>query len=234
MLGLFRYQTFSAADYARFRRMYNVNKRETAIWSIDDYTKPGLERSGAIAAWWLPQLRGVWRRVDAEATCFVAILDLPPEASEQYGCPPEVTIDMRIAHTEAPIELAVQWLTKPACRMPEALWCSFNPIAPDAGGWSMDKQGQQVKPGDVIRHGNRRLHAVGGGVHYRDARGQLELTTLDAPLVAPGEPSLLNFTTRQPPLQHGMHVNLFNNLWGTNFPMWFDEPARFRFKIALG
>jgi hypothetical protein len=30
-----------------------------------------------------------------------------------------------------------------------------------------------------------------------------------------------------------MHVNLFNNVWGTNFRMWFDEDARFRFVLRL-
>jgi hypothetical protein len=71
-------------------------------------------------------------------------------------------------------------------------------------------------------------------VRYEDRRGALAIDTLDAPLVAPGEPSLLNYTVRQPPLARGVHVNLLNNIWGTNFPMWFGEPARFRFMLRLG
>ncbi len=58
--------------------------------------------------------------------------------------------------------------------------------------------------------------------------------TLDAPLVAPGEPSLLNFSNRQPPLRQGVHFNLYNNVWGTNFPMWYGEDARFRFVLRFG
>jgi hypothetical protein len=30
-----------------------------------------------------------------------------------------------------------------------------------------------------------------------------------------------------------MHFLLFNNLWGTNFPMWSGEDARFRFVLRL-
>ena len=59
------------------------------------------------------------------------------------------------------------------------------------------------------------------------------LDSLDAPLVAPGLPSLLNFTNLQPALKHGMHFLLYDNLWGTNFPMWYDENARFRFTLSL-
>jgi len=70
-------------------------------------------------------------------------------------------------------------------------------------------------------------------VTYRDASSTLELETLDAPLVAPGERSLLNFTNMQPPLTGGMHFNLLNNLYGTNFRMWYDEDARFRFLLRV-
>jgi len=71
----------------------------------------------------------------------------------------------------------------------------------------------------VIRDGNRKLHAVGAGVTYQDARGGLEIGSLDAALVAPGEPSLLDFNNRQPALRRGMHFLLFDNVWGTNFRM---------------
>jgi hypothetical protein len=28
-----------------------------------------------------------------------------------------------------------------------------------------------------------------------------------------------------------MHFNLYNNVWGTNFAMWYDEDSRFRFSL---
>jgi hypothetical protein len=59
----------------------------------------------------------------------------------------------------------------------------------------------------------------------------LQIQSLDAPLVAPGDPSLLDFNNEQPRLEHGMHFNLYNNVWGTNFAMWYDEDSRFRFSL---
>ena len=61
----------------------------------------------------------------------------------------------------------------------------------------------------------------------------MTIESLDAPLVAPGKPALLNFDNQQPPLENGMHFNLYNNIWGTNFPMWFEEDARFRFLLRF-
>jgi hypothetical protein len=59
------------------------------------------------------------------------------------------------------------------------------------------------------------------------------LTTPDAPLIAPGRPALLDFHDTLPDPQDGVHVNLYNNVWGTNFPMWFEEDALFRFTVSL-
>jgi hypothetical protein len=91
--------------------------------------------------------------------------------------------------------------------------------------------GQWVSPLEIIPDGNRKMHAVGTGISYRDAEGSFLLETLDAPLVAPGNPSLLNFNNQQPDPQKGMHINLYNNVWGTNFPQWYEEDARFRFVL---
>ena len=94
--------------------------------------------------------------------------------------------------------------------------------------------GKWISPLEVVRNGSRKLHAVGRGLLYRDDERELAIETLDAPLVAPGEPSLLDFNNTQPPLEKGWHLNLYNNVWGTNFPMWYDEDARFRFDLRFG
>ena len=54
---------------------------------------------------------------------------------------------------------------------------------------------------------------------------------LDAPVMAFGEKSPLNFSKEQPDLSAGVHCNLFNNAWGTNYIMWFGEDMRFRFLL---
>ena len=35
-------------------------------------------------------------------------------------------------------------------------------------------------------------------------------------------------------LENGVWFNLYNNMWNTNFPMWYDEDALFRFRIRVG
>jgi hypothetical protein len=98
----------------------------------------------------------------------------------------------------------------------------------------VDKLGQRISPLDVVRRGGRSLHAVGEGVHYDGPDGRLVIRMPDAPLVAPGEPNLLDADPPVPDLAGGWHVLLHDNCWGTNFPMWNEGPARFRFTISAG
>lgn len=232
-LALFRYQTFSQEDYRRFWRQYVVNKREHAGWAWPDQTKPGMETAGPVHRWWLPRLERLWAREDSGGLRLLAELSMDQESWTAYGAPRLVTIEVVLPRDEPAVQLTVQWFDKLASRPAEAAWLSFVPPITDTAGWSLDKMGRPVSPLEVVRNGNRRLHAVLSGATYTDAGGALRLETLDAPLIAPGEPSLLNFTNRQPPLRDGMHVNLYNNVWGTNFRMWFEEDARFRFTLGL-
>ena len=131
--------------------------------------------------------------------------------------------------------LDLQWFDKPACRLPEAYWMSFVPCSKPSGAWLFDKLGEPVSPTDVVLRGGRWLHAVGDGAYYEDSLGSFRLTTLDAALIAPGKPSLLDFDMdHAPDLSGGVHVNLYNNIYGTNFPMWFQGSSRFRFRIDIG
>ena len=75
------------------------------------------------------------------------------------------------------------------------------------------------------------MHAVLEGLRYADSNGALSIETLDAPLVALGEKSPLNFSKEQPDLSKGFHFSLFNNGWGTNYIQWFGENVRYRFRV---
>ena len=233
LIGLFRYQTFSQADYDRFWQHYIINKRKTRVWSWPDYTKPGMEAAGSISQFWQLKLSALYTRRDKSGQTFLLELTPPEETYIRYGCPKNVSIEIHLPDDEPTIHFNIQWFEKPASRLPEALWFSFVPKISRTGSWEMDKLGERVSPLDVIHNGNRKLHAVNSGVYYADGRSQLSIETLDAPLVAPGEPSLLDFNNRQPNLQKGMHFNLFNNVWGTNFPMWYADDARFRFTLRF-
>ena len=171
---------------------------------------------------------------DAEAHRLLARLEIrDPEAlqSGRAAFPEKMYLELVLPKAEPVIHLNFYWFQKPAMRLPEALWLSFHPIVSSQQGWMMDKSGEQVSPFDVVSSGNRHMHAVSTGFGYRDEKQSIFVETLDSPLIAFGEKSPLNFSRSQPDLSGGVHCNLFNNAWGTNYIMWFGEDMRFRFVL---
>jgi hypothetical protein len=233
--GLVRYQTFSQADYDRYMQQYGNNMEHTwcSDWAVPDFSKPGMAATGAESRMWLPSLTGLYEYHDANDSFFLATLAMPEEAVTRYGAPAEIEIEYAFLAGLQGVAMTVQWFNKAANRLPEALWCSFAPRGANPDGWFMDKMGSLISPLEVVKYGNRRLHAVNNGVLYEDQWDRLYLETEDAPLVAPGDPGLLDFDQKKPNLTHGWHFNLYNNIWGTNFPMWNGEDGKARFAVRL-
>lgn len=232
--GTVCYQSFDDKDYQRFYNTYNINHEVTAHWSVDDYTKPGIERAGALSGLWSPTLQRAFQRVEADGTHLLLELRGAEQAVAQLGCPRQFWLEYFLPNDRASFDITLQWFGKAPTRLPEALWFDLQPLVRSDGAWRLRKLGQWIDPRDVVSSGNRSLHAVEDDIRYADAEGSLTITTWDAPLVAPGKPSLLDFPNTLPEVGDGVHINLFNNVWGTNFRMWYDEDTRFRFQIQLG
>ena len=118
------------------------------------------------------------------------------------------------------------WFRKDANRIAEALWLGFHPLDT---GLKISKLSAPVDSTYVVSRGNRNLHATDHGVIYDHG----SIITLDAALVSPQKPCVLDYPNVLPTGDEGIYFGLYNNLWGTNFPMWYEEDARFRFDITL-
>ena len=232
-LGAFRYEIFSQADYERYYEQYNQNKSETWMWARPDFTKPGMDSIQVEHQEWTPILQSLWQRSDAHGDSILVEMYFADEATRSFGCPRRLTAEYWFPKNQPRLNLTLQWFQKSACRLPEAAWLSFQPKTTRPESWYIEKIGQFISPLDVIRNGNRHLHAVDRGILYDDRERRISIESLDAPLVAPGQRSLLDFNQHQPDLSGGMHFNLYNNIWGTNHPMWYDEDARFRFALMF-
>jgi len=160
-----------------------------------------------------------------EAEVLIVELAFSDEVRAWSAAPPWVLVGYELVDGRCN-ELAcwLQWVGKPAARWAESTWWSFMPNVADPDLWRMTKLGESVSPLDVVGRGARTLHAVESVEHPSGVR----LDLLDSPLVAPGSPSLLRFEDRLPDMSGGWHVCLYDNVWGTNFPMWCPGDARFR------
>jgi len=230
-LALFSYQTLSKSDYDRYLDAY---LRFRPTWAETDLGKPNIDRFGAQSRTWLATLADCRHSSDANGYTILAQLkfdDPETEKSGRVAWPQNTYLELRLPNAEPVVEINLSWFGKAANRMPEALWLTFQPAASDTRGWLLDKSGSRVSPFDVVAGGNRSMHAVLGGLHYKGAEGALDIETLDAPVVALGKREPQYFSRDLPDLAKGFHFSLCNNAWGTNYVMWFGEDMRFRFKL---
>jgi hypothetical protein len=159
-------------------------------------------------------------------------LALPDESTTRFGAPATVILRYQFDQEGPAIGIQLRLADRTASRLPEASWLTINPIVTDPTGWRMSKLGTDVSPLDVVRNGNRNLHAV-DAVRYDDDAITATIETEDAPVVAVGRPRILEFDNQYGDLANGFHLNLHNNIWGTNFRMWFDDDVVYRVRLSL-
>lgn len=233
-LALFTYQTLSPAEYAAYLKRYITVDTD---WAPKDFGKPGIEDFGAVAREWHPRVIACWTAADPDADRMLlelAIDDAEALASGNVAWPMQILVELRMPASQPRLELRVVTMGKVKNRMPEAMWLSFIPADAPVAGCTLQKVGEPVSPFDVIRGGGRAMHAVSEQIRWTgDANGSLALHTLDAPVVAIGRRTPLNFSLDQPDVAAGAHISLFNNAWGTNYPQWCGGDWSYRFYLDL-
>jgi hypothetical protein len=227
-IGLLSYQTLSAEDYSRYQASYLTTK---ADWAAKDFGKPNIENFGAKSQEWQPQaveIREIKSNYEHRVLLRLDFLDKEAYLSGRAAFP-IVYVELVLGNF---IHLNLYWYDKPATRMPEAIWLTFNPVVEDSNGWSLEKTGEWISPFDVVESGNRHMHCLQTGFAYRRGADAFKVETLDAPVVALGERNPLYFGNDQPDLSKGIHSCLFNNAWGTNYIMWYGEDVKARYVLS--
>lgn len=226
-LGVFSHQSFDERDEQRWMDQYCRDFERTAFWALPDQSSPGLRIAETLPA---SVTTTTLQSLRLESSTVTAVLTFPDEVLRETGAPRLVRIAYDFSD-ERRIDITVDVCAREASRIPEATWFAFRPV-PSASEWSLTKLGVAVDPLDVVSRGNRTLHAASAVT--RAGRYPLSIRSTDAPLVAVGTPSLLRFDDVLPQPDDGFSINLHNNVWGTNFRMWFDDDLRYRFALELG
>lgn len=219
------YQSFSQKDYDEFHDAY---LRKKIKWALEDNGKPGIENSEAKSATLEAEVTGSAVKGNRTSCEF----GFPASDKVNPGVlPGRVAMEYTTDASGKKTELRVAILDKPANRMPEAYWLSFN--LGNILGVVAEKTGSPVDLMDVVPGGNRQMHGIDRYVDVKTDKGTYRITSYDAPLLSVGERDALNYSTRLPDLSQGIHFCLYNNLWGTNFSMWWEGSIVYRFTIEL-
>lgn len=220
-IGRFHYEIFGSVEIEEnFAKRYGKPEHVMSWWAPSDFMKPGLEELQRDHYCCDGQISEAY--TDGEKLYFN--FSTEDTARDKFGCPEKVILVIEPKADKVLFDLI--WENKPACRIPEALWIGFNPVKPVTG---IKKLGEVISPLEVISGGNREMHATEGDVKF----DEITVTSVDAALLAVGKPSVFGYYNKLPDVSKGVWFNLFNNQWGTNFPQWYEDDARFRFELKF-
>ena len=198
------WQLFDHSDYERYKRDYMRCFLDWAIW---DFTKVGLPDYKGFTA--TAKVVAAYEMDDARAYR----LTFAEPIAEEYGLPELfLLLDGN--------QVTLKWFGKRATRYPQACWFKCKGLREE---WEIGKMGQWIRPGEMI--GSPLITAVDAGVK----NGDVLIRPLDSALVAPFGRRLLQYGVKD--AKQDLYFNLYNNIWNTNFPMWYSDDGLFRFVV---
>ena len=226
-IGGLLYQMYDSHDYDRYLDHY---LRARYGWALDDLGKTGLDSSKAVSVSLPAKVIQKETTKKKGGTDYLYELAFPAREGVDARAYPEKMYAHVFADKKGrKAEVEVTIWNKPAVRLPEAYWLSFE--ADDILSLVAEKIGQPVDLLDVVEKGNRQMHGIDRYVDLITSAGTIRIWSETAFLVNVGEARGINYSTNYPDKRGGIHFNLNNNLWGTNFSMWDEGSLTYRFTI---
>ncbi|PSL45656.1 glycosyl hydrolase family 38 [Chitinophaga niastensis] len=224
VVGQFLHERFSTNEVDKW---FNTYSRIKDGWGLNDLGKPGM--MSAEKAPYLAFTPNDWKI----AVVHSDIADIATLTSfNTKGFAKEYTLTFTFPRNAAYVD--VEWFvaSKTPDKQPEGGWLCF-PFAVKKPDFTVGRLGGPINPAtDIISGSNRYLMAVNSGVSITQAdKSGVGLTPMDAPLISLGEPGLWKFSLEHSPEIPAVFVNIYNNMWNTNFPLWQEGSWSERVRI---
>lgn len=224
VVGQFMHERFSTFEVDRWMKSYS---RQQDSWGLKCLGKPGM-----IDAEKAPHITFTpndWK-ISISHSDIADIATLT--ALETSGFAKKYTLMFTFPRNDAFVD--VEWFveSKTPDKQPEGGWLCF-PFAVEKPNFTVGRLGGPINPAkDIIPGSNRYLMAVNSGVSITEAnKSGVALTPMDSPLISLGEPGLWNFSYDYTPKVPSVFVNIYNNMWNTNFPLWQEGSWSERVRI---
>jgi hypothetical protein len=216
---LFTYRSFCNKDYKYWLNHYSRNLEETAVWAIGDFARPGMNRvEGKYPSGRFPYSVD---KMSTTETNIIVNLTCDKRLCDDLGAPRLIQVVYSLS--ENALKMDVAWYNKDANRLTEAIYMHLFP----AEDVMLKKSGYLINPLEVASKGSRNLHAV-----QSVEIGNYEIINHHSPLVSVGKGKILEFDNKfEDAKTDGVSFILYNNVWGTNFPLWYEDNAKFTFEI---
>lgn len=223
------HQTFDSLDFEHFKDSYI---RPGCGWGQTEFGKPGLSKSGAVDASLKANVINQITRKEKQGVRIISELAFPEhEGVDKRMYPERMQVNALLYRSGKKADVAVTIYKKPAVRLPETYWLSFN--ADNIRSIIAEKVGERVDLMDVVVRGNRQMHGIDRYVDLITSKGTIRIWSQEAFLVNVGEARGLGYSINKPDINGGIHFDLNNNLWDTNFSMWNEGSLTYHFTVEM-
>ncbi|MGN1328920.1 MAG: DUF5054 domain-containing protein [Eubacterium sp.] len=224
------YHSYTSKDYDFWFSHYARNMNKNGVWAYPDFGRPLLKCVDGKypAGRFYYKLTDAFFTKDEASVRIIANLKCDKEVCEKAGAPKNVQVVYTL--TENGLNFDVMWFDKDANRTTEAI---FLHLYPEFDELSLVKLGSKIDYNKVASMGGRKLHAV-EKCTIKNSNKIFEIQNIDSPLISLGQGKILEYDNKvEDCAADGISYVLYDNVWGTNFPLWYEENAKFSFEIKL-
>lgn len=220
-LGAYLFERFSTSNVDHFVRAY---ARGGGGWVRNDFGKPNMPGPDQVPYFAASPTNWTLERIDATH----AVLRCTNAAP--FARSLELAVSLGAADDFVELEWSIA--DKTSDPLPEGGWLCL-PFNVKSPAFRIGRPGSIIDPTrDIFAGSGRHLLAVASGVTVTGADGWgAGICAIDAPLVSLGRPGLWEFTYDYVPSDARVFVNLHNNEWNTNFPLWQEGSWRSRVRL---
>lgn len=223
------YFSFSSADYEYWLSHYSRNLKETAVWAKGDFARPLLKYvNGKYPIGRFPYFvdSAEARDCGADGRKILVNLKCDETLCSQLGAPRLIQILYSIS--EKGIDIDLSWYGKDANRLTEAVYMH---LFPSCKSLEYKKIDEFINPNNIVSMGGRNLNAV-FETKIKCKNANYKIINFHSPIVSIGKGKILKFDNKfENVKKDGITYVLYDNVWGTNFPLWYEDNARFAFSI---
>ncbi len=220
----YRYDRYGLPDVTEFLRSYGYH---FTTWGIQDYGRENYP--DCLHEVYLPEFQG-WKLKGRE----LHLSYYTGKSSADYG--DGRSMNLIVTFPSKGDELLITFELEDKQETPFIESGSF--VFPFIGkvSYQIGKPGGVIDPGTQIQDcANHALFNIERQVTILTEQGSVSICALDTPLFGIGSPGVYEFhkefgEDRKP----AVYFNLFNNMWGTNFPQWIGGNLRYRFVLHSG
>jgi hypothetical protein len=226
------YRIYGGADYDFWLNNYTRDIKHTRSWAFGDFARPGLKavekkyKSGDFPF----EFRAACIRSGGESAEISTEFLAPNAPKPNSGAPARMLLRYTLTKDAADIEIF--WEKKTAARLTESVLFRMYPGFTGENPLTLYKLGIAVNPNETVENGGRNLAAVEKSL-IRTEGGAFWIENVHAPLIARGGGDILRFENALRDINaDGISFVLYDNVWGTNFPLWYEDNAYFRFSLS--